>query len=669
MVDVIDETDKLLAELGLLDPTTPAASTPAAAPPPPPAAAAAPPPPPPPPPPPAPAAAKPSKSLDIAGAQKDLDEVFDSVFSFANKASNRKKTPPPVAPKPNRKIHVSSYTMNIRGKGPASGSSKAPQSSGGGIKARVAMLESQKPAANEPPPRVDTSSKPAAPVAAAPAPKPADDKPLAAPAMAKPPTPLVAFGPGLEAVDVNETARFEISCPHDTDTDDLEVIAKGPTGSKPVAIESLGTGTFSCSYVPTASGEHVVTIKVDGKELPGSPFHVDVRYAQFTDKATASGPGLEGGTTDAPCKFTIQLKEDAGFTRVALQLAGPSKAEPIEMTESGPNMIDVTYNPSAPGDYTIKVLWGEAHVKGSPFTVPITGAVINDHTRVKVTGDFRKGNVGETCKLFVEGESGAGPGPLGVRMIGPTKPIITADDSKDEGVEVSFVCRDPGEYQLVVKWGDQEIPDSPFNIVIEGEGREIKPELCTANGDGLSQGQVGETAKFMVTVPDEAGPGTLGVSIQGPHPPKPIQIMNNLDGTMEATYVPHAPGDYTIEVSWGGQPISGSPFKATVTGVASSNPKDVTADGDPLEKVMKCNQLGTINVNVGENAGAGPLRAKLEGPGKADLTLSSNTSTSFLVSFIPKEYGTYKLYLTWGDGEGDEAQISGSPFSIRVDQN
>lgn len=68
-----------------------------------------------------------------------------------------------------------------------------------------------------------------------------------------------------------------------------------------------------------------------------------------------------------------------------------------------------------------------------------------------------------------------------------------------------------------------------------------------------------------------------------------------------------------------------------------------------------------------EGVGAKPLRAKMEGPSKVDLHLISNPwQTRFNVSFHPKDPGTYKLYLMWGDGNDDDSQISGSPFTIKV---
>lgn len=656
MADLSLETDKLLAELGISAGVEVNASSSAPPVPPPPAAGSGgPPPPPPPPPPPSGGPVKPA--VATKDLQSEIDAVFDSVISFAGKTSNKKKgPPPPVAPKPKRKIHVSSYSMQVKKKDADSAAKpaapKAPSSDPTPVQLPKAEPKKTPTATPAPPP-------PAPPAPAAPA--PAESK-------EEVPVALVAFGPGLETFEVNCYGDFQVSCPHNVTSDDLEVKVTGPSGTKPVEIDEHGNGQFSCSYLPTMAGDHTVEIKVDGKHIPGSPFTAHVQFATYTDKCRAEGPGLVSGTTSEPCRFKIIAKDGAGYARMKIHVVGPSKAEPIEMTENtSDNSVDVVYHPSAAGDYTIRVLWGDANVHGSPFTVPVTGETVNDPSKVKVTGEGLKGgDVNEPLKVFIEGEAGAGPGPLGVRMVGPSKPTIIADDSSEEGVELTITCQDPGEYQLILRWGQDEVPSSPFTVNVTGQGRECHPELCTASGEGISSGKVGDAVSFRVNIPDEAGPGSLGVSVSGPHPPKPINIVNNEDGTMDVTYHPIAPGEYKVEVQWGNQHISGSPFTAVVSGTAVSNPKQVFATGDILTAgEMKCNQLGTITVQPKEGSGAGPLRAKLEGPAKADLQLSVGEKGTFLVSFIPKDHGSYRLHLLWG-GEEDDCEINGSPFPIEV---
>ena len=109
------QADELLAELGIATGTSSTSDPPPPRPPPPADGPAPPAPPPPPPPPPASSGGFRPSAKAKKNAQDDINDVFDSVISFAGKTSAKKsKVPPPVAPKPKRKIHVSSYTMKVK---------------------------------------------------------------------------------------------------------------------------------------------------------------------------------------------------------------------------------------------------------------------------------------------------------------------------------------------------------------------------------------------------------------------------------------------------------------------------------------------------------------------------------------------------------------------------
>ena len=447
----------------------------------------------------------------------------------------------------------------------------------------------------------------------------------------------------------------------------MEFQVKGPTGSKPVKIEDLGNGQFSASYLPSMAGEYTVSLKVKGEPVPGSPFTVNVQYASFTDQCIAEGPGLISAVTGQPATFKVFFKEDAIAARLNVQVLGASKAEPIEVEEiPDDNGFNVFYHPRAPGDYSVRVLWGDAHVKGSPFNVPITGENINDPKRVHVHGSgLNRGEVNEWLKFFVTPGIAAGPGPLKMQMSGPNKPQMVVDDPTDEGFPCTFKVTFPGEYLLYIFWGEEEIPDSPFTVNITGEPPAVDATKCVASGSGISTGTVGERAIVNVKVNEGAGPGPLAVQVSGPHPPQPIELANKEDNIMEVSYNPVAPGEYQVFITWGEQNIPGSPFQVTVSGVAQRDAQKVIAEGDPLESGLKCNHPGFLTVKALEGAGPGPLRAKLEGPEKGEMTLTRNADNSMLVSVTCSVPGEYILGLSWGDTD-EAANINGSPFTLKV---
>ena len=60
----------------------------------------------------------------------------------------------------------------------------------------------------------------------------------------------------------------------------------------------------------------------------------------------------------------------------------------------------------------------------------------------------------------------AGPGSLGVYIEGPSEAKTTFKDNKDGTCSLAYLPTKPGEYNIVIKYEDESIPDSPFHAMI-----------------------------------------------------------------------------------------------------------------------------------------------------------------------------------------------------------
>lgn len=75
----------------------------------------------------------------------------------------------------------------------------------------------------------------------------------------------------------------------------------------------------------------------------------------------------------------------------------------------------------------------------------------------------------------------------------------------------------------------------------------------------------GQLSKFIVDT-TKAGSGALAVTIDGPSKAQ-LNCLEVGNG-YEFSYLPSAPGEYLISIKYGGSShVSGSPFKAIVTGM------------------------------------------------------------------------------------------------------
>lgn len=69
--------------------------------------------------------------------------------------------------------------------------------------------------------------------------------------------------------------------------------------------------TYEVVYLPRKEGRYMVMITFAGKEIPRSPFEVNVGPYKET-LIRAYGPGLTGGVVGYPALFTVETNGETG---------------------------------------------------------------------------------------------------------------------------------------------------------------------------------------------------------------------------------------------------------------------------------------------------------------------------------------------------------------------
>jgi len=163
------------------------------------------------------------------------------------------------------------------------------------------------------------------------------------------------------------------------------------------------------------------------------------------------------------------------------------------------------------------------------------------------------------------------------------------------GHNVTFIPKDVGPHQVLVQYGGMDVPKSPFKTTavkpVEEKPIEaprvapqqapvvqsaVQPPQTNANkvkayGEGLYRGVTTKPAEFTIDT-REAGPGSLGLTIEGPIEAK-MEARDLGDGTCQVTYYPTEAGDYKINIFYGNEPIPDSPYIAKI--VPGKPPIDV----------------------------------------------------------------------------------------------
>lgn len=172
----------------------------------------------------------------------------------------------------------------------------------------------------------------------------------------------------------------------------------------------------------------------------------------------------------------------------------------------------------------------------------------------------------------------AGAGGLAIAIEGPAKAEIDFFDRKDGSCGVSYVCPEPGEYQISIKFNDEHIPDSPFNVsIVPPFGDAKKLTIHSLKSKGL---EVNKPCTFTVNV--NGARGRLDARVIAPSGAEDVcSIQEMAEDHYAIRFVPKENGIHWIHLRFNGRDIPESPFRIFV-GQSNADPGRVFASGNGL---------------------------------------------------------------------------------------
>ncbi|XP_024125017.1 filamin-B isoform X2 [Oryzias melastigma] len=477
------------------------------------------------------------------------------------------------------------------------------------------------------------------------------------------------------------------------DPQDVSATVTAPSrASQPAELVAVGNDTYSVRFVPSEMGVHSVSVKYRGVHVPGSPFQFTVGPLGEggAAKVKAGGPGLEGAMVGEPAEFSIWTRE-AGAGGLSVAVEGPSRAD-ISFDDRKDGTCGVAYIAQDPGDYEVSVKFNEQHIPESPFLVPVV-APANDARRLTVAGLQESGLKVNHPASFAVHLNGA-QGKMEAKVHSPSGALeecVVTELDRDM-YAIRFIPRENGIHTIDVKFNGSHIPGSPFQVRVGEPGQTGDSSLVTAYGAGLERGTTGVQSEFIINT--KGGPGSLAVTIEGPSKVK-MECQEVPEG-YKVQYTPMAPGNYLISIKYGGpNHISGSPFKARVTGsrlinvtnmsetstltldpsirVSSSFSQSAASrpgSSDASKVVSRGPGLSKASVGQGSSftldcskAGKNMLLVGVYGPQAPceEVLVKHMGNLQYNVTYILKERGNYILVVKWGDDH-----IPGSPFNVVV---
>lgn len=474
-----------------------------------------------------------------------------------------------------------------------------------------------------------------------------------------------AEGPGVDGTDVeiNKETWFDVYT-KGAGRGDLSVHIKAPHGNVPTQQSEVERGVTHFTYTPTESGEHVITIKYAGDQIPGSRFRVQVEPPTDPSKCVASGPGLapQGVRVNEPAKFTVKTK-GAGHGDLGVKITGPDGEVPYEV-ETAPYTYNYTYVASEPGDYKVDIQFANEHIPGSVFPVAIT-----DPSKAKLTGPGMNGEclpVDGPLVYHIDARD-AGPGEVKCtvqdagalqQMVGEEQtdsasaPLVTANG--DGTFQIEYTPRNPGLQKMNVTFGEAPIPETPVRLNV------FDASKVKAYGPGLEDGNKSGVMTHFTVDMRKAGEGQLHVGMGGPVNTT-VTIKDQANNMVKCEYTPAIPGEYVIDIQYEGTHIQDSPFHVNVR--PSTDASAVRAYGPGLESGLTTDTWAEFFVDYSK-AGDGEPQVVVNGPGGGEDVQEEQVQEGlrkYRYYIDPDEAGDYKIDVNFAD-----EPIPDSPFTVHA---
>ena len=399
-----------------------------------------------------------------------------------------------------------------------------------------------------------------------------------------------AVGVGLESAEKHQFSTFKVEV--------VDTEGNPCTGSHNITVElksrvdeSITTGSVvsktpaihDITYQPRRSGEHEISVRVNGMHINSSPFVVLVQSIPHPKSCKAVGEHVTSAMQNSTAKFMVQLADAQGEPCVSkqevvveLKCLVDGSVTTASVVSKTPPTYEVSYQPSRSGEHELSVKVNGMEISGSPFVLLVHN--IPHSSKCKAVGEgIIKAEKYKSSNFIVQLADAEGdPCVTKQEVAVELQSLMDASITKGSVVsktpatyEVSYQPSRSGEHELSVKVNGMEINGSPFALLVHNIPH---PQRCKAVGEGITEAEKFKCSKFMVQLADADGDpcltkqeiiAELKSKVDGSC--TKVNVVSKTPATYEATYRPNMAGEHALTVKVNGEAIQGSPFTVTVT--------------------------------------------------------------------------------------------------------
>jgi len=387
-----------------------------------------------------------------------------------------------------------------------------------------------------------------------------------------------AYGPGLEpGNEVAENAHFTVECSNKIGDrikeggDKVEVKVKGPYNVEiPPEITDKKDGTYNVNYKPLDPGNHVISISINGVQIPQSPINVFIEKSPTDVDATqciAYGPGVEKGFTSELSTFTVEVRNSSGERinhgghPIDVDVSDANGSDlGVKIMDNKDGTYSVTYQSIEHGLHTVDVVLRHKllpiyyeHIQSSPFKVQI-GAGVDAHKCIAFGPGLEDKVTDQIPTYFTiqakdtsNNNMNRGGDPFEIKIQGPNGPVdANITDNGDGTYLVNYAPKNPGKHKIDITLKKVPVAKSPYTVNVK-EGADNDTSVI----DGYSFVIQAKTRKGANRT---TGTDDFKVSITGPTNVA-VDLKDLGNGTYLVSYKLVQQGDYVINITLNGLPL------------------------------------------------------------------------------------------------------------------
>ena len=198
-----------------------------------------------------------------------------------------------------------------------------------------------------------------------------------------------ATGEGLKTAIAGQKATFMIISSEVglIEKNALKVSVLGVQSHADVVVNDNNNGCYAVEYVAPTPGAYVASISFYDRQIPGSPFKVNVFPGPDASKCFAYGPALNQNSiliAGSPLELFVDTSE-GGFGQLRVYIQGPNDYRPkVFMANDDKGVYSIKFDAMKSGKYFVVIAWSEEHIPGSPFKLRVHPAA--DASKVRAYG-------------------------------------------------------------------------------------------------------------------------------------------------------------------------------------------------------------------------------------------------------------------------------------------